>query len=672
MRKWITTPTWRQALRIWWPEVVILLVAAILRLGWPGLTEFKLDEATLFTMAREMAQGYRWPLSGPATSQGLTNGPWSVYLLAIPALISPNPAVAILFVGALNLLAVAGTYFLARRWLGQCAARSAALLYAVSPWAIFTTRKLWVQALIPPFVLLYAIAALAFASGNRRALAVHLIALALLLQMYPATLALVPITLLLLIVKWRKISWPALLISAGIGLWIFLPYTLDQIHRGWPDIKIAVHLARSDAILDAQALQLAWMMTVGSHIHSLAGPDAFRDYLATVPNWTFLLTAEGLLIVGGAGWLIGSALRSSANPDVPERPVALFLLLWTLIPILLLTRHTIPVYPHYFLVLFPAPYLMAGAAVQALWRWARARTPSWLQSVSFVIPLALGAIALFQTLLVLSMLRFVASHPTSAFGVPLSYRITVARQVQATAMNHHVADVLLISDGDNPAWHEHPAVFDVLLEHVSRRYYVNGLTTDYALLPASPAVVLIAPGAWPGESLLANWADLTPVADVPLRAGEGHYRILLARPRTEIIQTIAPPVRWGNGAELLGYGMSDALQPGETFQLALLWHITGGETGDYHFFNHLVDAQGEHRGQKDGPSVLPRDWRPGGPFLSIFTMSLAPDLPPGRYWVRTGMYRYPDIQGVPVLDEAGQPVNDAVMLGPIDIASAAP
>ncbi|MCA9978953.1 MAG: hypothetical protein KC413_24500, partial [Anaerolineales bacterium] len=35
----------------------VLLLAAILRMGWPGLTEFKADEARLLQLAYDMAEG---------------------------------------------------------------------------------------------------------------------------------------------------------------------------------------------------------------------------------------------------------------------------------------------------------------------------------------------------------------------------------------------------------------------------------------------------------------------------------------------------------------------------------------------------------------------------------------------------------------------------------------
>lgn len=666
--------SWRGVLWSWGPEAAIMSLAAILRLGWPGLTEFKLDEATLASAARGLALGHSLPLAGPATSQGLSNGPLSIYLLAVPFMISPNPLVAILFVGALNLLAVLGAYLIARHWLGRPAALVIGLLYATSPWAVFLTRKLWVQALTPPFIVTYAGAGFAFAAGSRRALIVHVICLAALLQTYTATLALIPATLILLAASWRQISWRALAVAGVVSGLIFLPYTLYQAQRGWPDIQVSINLAHQSATVDTEALTLAWIVTVGSDIHSLAGADAFRDYLATVPDVAIWLTLEGLIVIAGLVQLLWWIIRPPSGSTVLRRAIALFLLMWMLAPILLLTRHAMPIFLHYFLVLLPAPYILAGLAISILWRQVSAQPifRAWARLIHMAVPITIITIAISQATLILAMLRFIASHNTPAFGTPLAYRLETARRVCDLAASTGAAEVIIVSEGDNPAWHETPSVFDMLLGPCLPRRYANGSTTEHILLPGGPTIILMAPGEWPAERLLATWADLMPATEVVLRPGEGRFRILSALPGAARDRILDPPVRLDNGVEFLGYAVSGELLPGRNAQLTLRWRITAASDQDYHFFNHLVDGQGQRWGQKDGPSLPPWAWHPGGAVLSTFDLSLAPDLPPGRYWLRTGMYRYPEIENVPVLDVGGNPAGDAVMLGPFVVGSAAP
>jgi hypothetical protein len=51
--------------------------------------------------------------------------------------------------------------------------------------------------------------------------------------------------------------------------------------------------------------------------------------------------------------------------------------------------------------------------------------------------------------------------------------------------------------------------------------------------------------------------------------------------------------------------------------------------------------------------------------LTRFQIETSADAPPGEYWVNLGMYSYPDITAVPVLDAAGNPVADLVTVGPV-------
>ena len=61
----------------------ILLLAGVLRLGWPGLTEFKADEAGLLALALEMVQDHRLAWRGISSSVGFPNFPMSVWLYAL-------------------------------------------------------------------------------------------------------------------------------------------------------------------------------------------------------------------------------------------------------------------------------------------------------------------------------------------------------------------------------------------------------------------------------------------------------------------------------------------------------------------------------------------------------------------------------------------------------------
>jgi len=109
------------------------------------------------------------------------------------------------------------------------------------------------------------------------------------------------------------------------------------------------------------------------------------------------------------------------------------------------------------------------------------------------------------------------------------------------------------------------------------------------------------------------------------------------------------------------------VSPGGDLRLALYWTVRTVSEASYHFFNHLVDDEGQRWGQKDGPGYPAGQWREGDVVVSWFDIPIAPDAPPGEYWVLTGMYTYPEGVRVSVLDGRGQPSGDSLCLGPIEI-----
>jgi len=177
----------------------VLLLAGSLRLGWPGITEFKDDEAQLYTFALDMAEFRTFYLRGIGSSVGLPNSPVSVYLFALPLLVWKSPVAATLFVGLLNTASVGLAYWMSRRYWGTRAAFIAALLYAAAPWAVVYSRKIWAQNLLPLFAAGYALSALlALVEGRSRWLIAHLVLLALIVQIHFSGVALGLVTVVLL------------------------------------------------------------------------------------------------------------------------------------------------------------------------------------------------------------------------------------------------------------------------------------------------------------------------------------------------------------------------------------------------------------------------------------------------------------------------------------------
>ena len=137
------------------PLIIIVVLAGFLRTYQTGAEFFGGDDAYISIKAVQIARYGETHLLGPPSSLGLVHSPLSVYLYAIPYLISPDPVGAQIFTGLMNTLAVAILYLITLRYFGMRAAIIASLLYAVHPHMVFASRVINNAQIGAPFVLLY-------------------------------------------------------------------------------------------------------------------------------------------------------------------------------------------------------------------------------------------------------------------------------------------------------------------------------------------------------------------------------------------------------------------------------------------------------------------------------------------------------------------------------------
>lgn len=642
--------------RALWLEVAtvagIVLLAAVLRMSWPGLTEFKADEARLYVMALEMSQG-QFALRGISSSVGFPNFPMSVWLYSVPLFIWPHPYSATLFTGLLNTVSLAGAYWLARRYWGRTAALAALLMLAVSPWAIIYSRKIWAQNLLPLFTMVWGIsAALTFVEGRRNWLIAHLVTLAVAVQIHLAAVALVPATLLFLVVFRRRVSWKAAAIGVGLALLTAAPFFayLARSGTGLPSLAGAGE-AGASLTLSADSLRYLTMVSVGSDLQSLAGPVEFEAYLDLLPPMSIVYVIWGGLILGGLVWLMGQAVRHRTDP---RSQVGLILVTWLLAPLLVFALTWTDSFPHYFIAAFPAQYLIAGVAFQTI----LAAVGRWGKGLGWLVLLLTAAAQLFAWM---TLLMFVTTRATpGGFGAPLSLKLAAAEAAR-TAVADGAAEVIIAGDGSSPRVDEFPAEYDALLHDVERRFVD---VEREALFPAERAAVLLSASPDKDDTSLVQLYEESAVqsAVFPLRPGEDVLLVLglpgdaAPPPASEI----APPNLLANWVRLVGVDW----QPLDGSEGIWQLHWRPGENPDpatYHFFAHALIDGDRRIAQDDQPAFAGTQWRPGDQVISRFALEWTEGEGPPLQ-MRTGMYRYPEVESVPVLDEAANPAGEAIVV----------
>ncbi len=628
---------------------VAIGISAMTRLGWLGLVEFKNDESWTLSIASSIARGQSHPLVGIGSSLGIPNAPFFVYLMALPEFFSRDPAFATAFIGFLGVAAV-GLTFAFGRWLqNDVAGISAALFFAVSPWGIIYSRKIWEQDALPLFVCLAMFSLFVAIRGGRRHFIVPgLASLTLSIQLHPTALTLITPAAILIVgclladrrAPSRTLGW------LGIGLVVSTvleaPFVVWQFRNGWPLLEAARHVAGDLGRIDLTALRLAVGVAVGNGYPTLA----FVDDSWGPSRWFEL----SLLVVG----LVVIAVQAVATKKPDNRIVALALLAWLGFPIVAQIRHSVPVFPHYFIVLFPAPFLAMGIGTTTIWNASR-----WLPDAAGGMGkhpivaakiLALVAVAIPTGLGVLSFGSYIGAlgsgQSRDEFGVPLERQWTLIAQ---TTTGGSTAPVYLGA-------HDDLAPSLTYLSEERLRSFDDRV--GLLLPPEGPGATVIATDLTTvGTALLERLNGRAPVEVFALndRRKVAIYR--LSGDSSSRIGNLRPlDVRFENGILLTDYRVQTD-QARRSIVVAVRWQLDGpAPSKTPTVFTHIVDAEGRTVAQFDGTAYADLGWHQGEACLSEYVLPWPTT--PGPFHVEIGLYDFPSLRRFLVTPvTAGSPID---------------
>ena len=625
----------------------IILLAGLLRTIWPGITEFKADEARLMTLAMEMAEFKTFPLRGISSSVGIPNFPASVWSYALPLFFWKHIYSATIFTGLLNTAAVLLCYTFTRRYVGRTAAIVATLMFAVSPWAIVHSRKIWAQNLLPFFVMVWAFsAALTFVEGRKKWLIVHIAAGVFAFQIHLAAISLLAASAVLFVVFWRKMPWRAFFIGCAVALLTLAPFITYIFGRSSGLSALSSGGGRS-LTFSWEPFVHAVRLTTGWQFHAITGSQ-FQTFLAQLPPMNWIFWVWGILTLAGLGLTNYELRMTNKHLTDHRRPLtdhftiytSYLLLIWTVVPIA--TFLWFPVQPelHYMLPIYPVGYILAGLAFERLSN----------QNLQWGLVGLVAITAGFFTYANLNMIRFLDQNDTvGGFGDPVYMQLDVVDEIKNQLAATGAFEVVIVSDGTDPLISSDAAIYDFHLRNIRRRF-VDGDHT--ALFPAGSSVVLITDH---NLAALTSYADLTqPVWVGDSRTGLGPVVFSLKEDsRPDQLIPFESDILLGNFTTLLGY-----LEPDDAQSTKLIWRTGEAYQPDYHLTSQLFDAAGNRIGQVDIPAYPPDQWVAGDIVVSLFHPEQTAETEPAK--LVFGMYVYPSGEAVPVLDTAANPAGDFV------------
>lgn len=131
-------------------SLLIVCVAALFRITNLDVIEFKSDEALNLFLASRPLFDHSFAPGGIVSSIGILNPPLFNYILFPLVSISTDPRFITFCIGFINSIAIGLFFLILTKYYSKFVALSASLLFALSPWAILFSRKIWQQDLIIP------------------------------------------------------------------------------------------------------------------------------------------------------------------------------------------------------------------------------------------------------------------------------------------------------------------------------------------------------------------------------------------------------------------------------------------------------------------------------------------------------------------------------------------
>lgn len=166
-------------------------------------------------------------------------------------------------------------------------------------------------------------------------------------------------------------------------------------------------------------------------------------------------------------------------------------------------------------------------------------------------------------------------------------------------------------------------------------YHLPPISED-AIPGRGTVLVVVYPRGAPGEPLPVTVGG--QFTGYEARPGA----IKLPPPATRLEPSRLSGATFDGSFRLMGYDAPETAHPGDPLALTLFWEALQPDGRDYTVFVHLVDGAGELVTQSDGPprtGMYPTGiWSAGEQVRDEHVLGLPPDLPPGKYEIRVGLY----------------------------------
>ena len=561
---------------VWWMSwefYLLILLAVGLRFYRIDTAQYMTDHTMLYQMAHDAVAHGLWPISANGASTGLLLPPLFVYIMMIPATITPNPMAGNVLIALWNVTVVLLTYLFVRRYYGRLAGAITALLYATAANVIVFSRDIWQPDMLPLCAVLLLF--LLFRGVVERKpywFLPSILLIGVMYQFHSTAVYLVALLLVAVILGFKTLRWWELPLAILGFLLLFAPYLYLEYRTHLADIRILFHVARRQAFFNGDVLRL-YRMFVSSYVFN---PLRQHDdtHLIASNNHSILLTTPlhgiaqfdplesrlmEVLLVAGIGTFILRVLWPGRSPErrrwfirvqewlaFPWRRGLLLLLVWQGTALFFL-RHSTFVYSHYLLYLIPGPFIIIGILLSTLVKWAQPLSFPWEQLVRYGVYAMVGLIVLMQTV---GSAGWLIDHANGNFNSnaanPQYFDLaTIQRIVNTTdqlAQQRHLAHVYIDIHGDDEAAVSYLAQF----AHTPMEVLDSAQCLVVPSVQSGPVVYVTDPNRPDIDALLQHYTTATQVGEIE-HPGGMPFKLYILSTRPEIQR----PLQLSGGVQLL-------------------------------------------------------------------------------------------------------------------------
>lgn len=355
--------------------LVILLLAITIRSSYPDLIVWDHDQDSLIDEVSQLIDSREVLFLGPAAGfSEICLGPLQYYLFAIPYLIFRSTISFLYFTVFLNIFLIIMIYIFCKQFFNERVALISSALFAVCPYtAIIVSRTVRNEALLPFFIVLFFYSVYQIIFKNKQIyLALSFLFLGCALQLHLTTISFILLGPILLILFRPKIDFKYLILGGVLFLFIFSPYIYFEFTNNFKNIRAAssLYLQNKDQKLIINQEVFKTALTPTDYFDAFLDDNGERlhktNYFLKINDlekWLFWISLSYLF-----GYCVFFLIFKCQSAKIKFKKYFI-ILLWFFIPLLLLMNFSFDTPLRYYLLLFPAHFLMIGIFIDSFLRF---------------------------------------------------------------------------------------------------------------------------------------------------------------------------------------------------------------------------------------------------------------------------------------------------------------